>query len=106
MATYIEITEENIENTISSGVSVLDFWAPWCGPCRMLSPIIDQLAVEFDGKANICKVNADDQADLLTKFGVRSVPTIVYIKDGEVVDQMIGAAATKQTITDKINSLI
>jgi thioredoxin 1 len=72
----------------------------------MLSPVIDQLAIDFDGKAKICKVNSDDQQDLTVKYGVRSIPTLIFLKDGEVVDQMIGSSANKQTITDKLNSLL
>ena len=105
MGKYIELTQENFDATVAEGVSMVDFWAPWCGPCRMLAPVIDELAVEFDGKANICKVNTDEEQDLAVKFGVRSIPTIVFMKNGEVVDQMVGAAS-KQAFADKINSLL
>jgi len=103
MAEYIELTAENFESTVNNGVSLVDFWAPWCGPCRMIAPVIDELAADFDGKANICKVNTDEQQDLAVKFGVRSVPTILFMKDGEVVDQVIGAQS-KQALADKINA--
>lgn len=103
MAGYIELTTENFSQTVNEGVSLVDFWAPWCGPCRMLSPVIDELATEFDGKANICKVNTDEQQDLAVKYGVRSVPTILFMKNGEIVDQVIGAQS-KQALTDKINA--
>jgi thioredoxin 1 len=105
MGKYIELTQDNFDATVSSGISMVDFWAPWCGPCRMLAPVIDELATDFEGKANICKVNTDEQQDLAVKFGVRSIPTIVFMKDGEVVDQMVGAAS-KQAFADKINSLL
>ncbi len=105
MSKYIELTNENFEASVNEGIALVDFWAPWCGPCRMLAPIIEQLAEEFDGKAKICKVNSDEQADLTAKYGVRSLPTMLFMKDGEVVDQMIGASS-KQAIADKINSLI
>ena len=106
MSKYIELTNENYDETVKEGVALVDFWAPWCGPCRMLSPTIDQIAEDFDGKAKICKVNSDEQQDLTVKNGIRSVPTILFMKNGEVVDQMIGGAATKQSITDKLNSLL
>jgi thioredoxin 1 len=105
MSKYIEITEENMEETIKSGVSLVDFWAPWCGPCRMISPIIDQLADEYEGKANICKVNTEEQQELTMKNQVRSVPTILFYKDGEVVDQLIGATS-KAALEEKINKYL
>ena len=105
MGKYIELTNDNFEATTSKGVALVDFWAPWCGPCRMISPVIEELAEEFEGKAAICKVNTDEQQDLSMKFGVRSIPTILFLKDGEVVDTMVGAAS-KQAFADKINSLI
>jgi thioredoxin 1 len=105
MGKYIELTNENFEATTSEGVALVDFWAPWCGPCRMISPVIEELAEEFEGKAKICKVNTDEQQDLSMKFGVRSIPTIIFMKDGEVVDTMVGAAS-KQAFADKINSLL
>ena len=106
MSKYIELTNENFDATVKEGVSLVDFWAPWCGPCKMISPIIDQLAVDFDGKANICKVNADEQQDLTVKYGVRSIPTIIFIKNGEVIDQVIGTSANKEVLTEKIDSLL
>jgi len=105
MGQYIELTNDNFEATTKEGISLVDFWAPWCGPCRMLAPVIEELAEEFDGKANICKVNTDEQQELGTKFGVRSIPTILFMKDGEVVDTMVGAAS-KQAFADKINGLL
>jgi len=104
MGKYIELTNDNFEATVKEGVSLVDFWAPWCGPCRMLAPVIDELAEDFDGKANICKVNTDEQQDLAVKYGVRSIPTIVFMKDGEVVDTLVGAQS-KQALADKLNSL-
>ena len=103
MGKYLELTGADFEATLAEGVSLVDFWAPWCGPCRMIAPVIDELASEFDGKANICKVNTDEQQDLAVKYGVRSVPTILFMKDGEIVDQVIGAQS-KQALADKINA--
>jgi len=105
MGKYIELNNDNFNSTVESGISLVDFWAPWCGPCRMIAPVIDELAGDFEGKANICKVNTDEQQDLATKYGVRSIPTILFMKDGEIVDQVVGASS-KQALADKLNSLI
>ena len=105
MAKYIELTPTNFEEVTKEGVSMVDFWAPWCGPCRMIAPVIEELAADFEGKANICKVNTDEEQDLAVKYGIRSIPTILFMKNGEVVDQMVGASS-KQAFTDKINSLL
>ncbi len=105
MGKYIELTNADFEATLQEGVSLVDFWAPWCGPCRMIAPVIDELAGDFEGKANICKVNTDEEQDLAVKYGIRSIPTIIFMKNGEVVDQLIGATS-KQALTDKINSLL
>ncbi|ANE33817.1 thioredoxin [Campylobacter hyointestinalis] len=104
MGKYIELTSENF-NVAKEGVALVDFWAPWCGPCRMLAPVIDELAGEFEGKAKVCKVNTDEAQDLAVEYGVRSIPTLLFFKDGQIVDQMIGAQS-KVAIADKINSLL
>ncbi|WP_148571484.1 thioredoxin, partial [Aliarcobacter cryaerophilus] len=85
MGKYIELNQTNMEETIKEGVVLVDFWAPWCGPCRMLAPAIDQLAQEFEGKAKICKVNTEAEPDLTAKYEIRSIPTILYFKDGKIV---------------------
>lgn len=101
-----ELNKENFADVLTGDNTVIiDFWAPWCGPCRMLAPVIDDLAEEFDGKAKICKVNTDDVQDLAIEFGIRSIPTLLFFKDGEVVDQMVGAQS-KTSIADKLNSLL
>ena len=89
----LKITIENFENEVmKSNIPVLiDFWAPWCGPCRMMGPIIEQLAEEYEGKAKVGKVNVDEEGELSQAFGVMSIPTIVLIKDGKVVKQAVGA---------------
>lgn len=89
----LKITRENFENEVmKSNVPVLiDFWAPWCGPCRMMGPIIEQLAEEYEGKAKVGKVNVDEEGELSQVFGVMSIPTIVLVKDGKVVKQAVGA---------------
>jgi len=105
MGKYIELTNDNFEATTSEGVALVDFWAPWCGPCRMIAPVIEELAEEFDGKAKICKVNTDEEQDIAVKFGIRSIPTLIFMKDGEIVDQIVGAQS-KQVLADKLNSLL
>ena len=105
MGKYIELDSSNIEDTIKEGLALVDFWAPWCGPCRMIAPIIDELANDFEGKAKICKVNTDEEQELVAKYGIRSIPTILFMKNGEVVDTIIGASS-KQALIDKINSLL
>lgn len=105
MAGYIELTEQNFDEIIKEGVVMVDFWAPWCGPCRMIAPVIDNLATQYEGKAKVCKVNTDEQQDLATKFGIRSIPTIFFYKNGEKVDEMIGAA-TEQEFKDKLDGLL
>lgn len=98
-----EITDANFESDVigKGGVSVLDFWAEWCGPCRMISPIIEKLAVEYDGKAIIGKVNVDHNPGVAMKYGVRSIPTIVILKDGEEVKRQVG-----YTTQDKLATMI
>ena len=89
----LKITRENFENEVmKSDIPVLiDFWAPWCGPCRMMGPIMEQLAEEYEGKAKVGKVNVDEEGELSQAFGVMSIPTIVLVKDGKVVKQAVGA---------------
>ena len=102
----LEITKDNFEDIVKNNkVVVVDFWAPWCGPCRMIAPVVEELAEEYEGKATIAKVNTDEEQDIAVEFGIRSIPTIMFFKDGELVDQVVGAQS-KQALTDKINGLL
>jgi len=105
MANYIELTTDNFDATVAEGVTMVDFWAPWCGPCRMIAPVVEELANDFDGKAKIAKVNTDEQQELAVKYGIRSIPAILFFKNGEVVDQMVGAAS-KDAFASKLNALL
>ena len=105
MGKYVELNSSNFDSTIANGVTLVDFWAPWCGPCRMIAPIIEELAEDFEGKATIAKVNTDEEQDIAIRYGIRSIPTLLFFKDGEIADQMIGAAG-KQVIADKLDALL
>ena len=94
MADYITLTDDNFEaEVINSDTPVLvDFWAAWCGPCRMIAPTIEKLATDFDGKAKVGKLDVDNNPNVAMKYGVRSIPTLLFFKGGEVVDQVVGVA--------------
>lgn len=89
----LHLTDDSFDETIKNaqGPVMVDFWAAWCGPCKMIAPYLDQLAGEVEGKATVAKVNVDENGDLSARFGIRSIPTLVLFKDGRVVDQVIGA---------------
>ncbi|MCL4114394.1 UNVERIFIED_CONTAM: hypothetical protein GTU68_052330 [Idotea baltica] len=100
-----EFTDTNFQESAidNGGLSVVDFWAEWCGPCRLVGPIIEELSKEYDGKALIGKVNVDEQPEVSMKYQIKSIPTILFIKGGEIVDRHVGTA-TKQALSDKINA--
>lgn len=103
----LQITEANFEEEVTgSAVPVLvDFWATWCGPCKMISPIVDQVATEMAGTAKVGKVNVDDNAALANRFNVRSIPTLLFFKNGELVDTIVGATS-KDNIVSHLKALL
>ncbi|MBV6480185.1 MAG: Thioredoxin 1 [Ignavibacteria bacterium] len=103
----IKITDANFdEEVLKSEIPVLiDFWAVWCGPCKLIAPIVDELAVEYAGKVKIGKLDVDNNQNVSIKYGIRSIPTLLIFKDGKIVDQIVGAVP-KSHITEKLNSHI
>ena len=102
----LEVTDANFEELVNAGKPmVLDFWAEWCGPCRMVSPIIDELATEYEGKVTIGKMDVDNNNDGVAQFGIRNIPTGLFFKDGKLVDKQVGAAQ-KSAFVAKIDALL
>ena len=101
------LTDENFEQEVlqSKGVTLVDFWAPWCGPCRMLAPVVEELANEYVGKVKVCKLNTDDGPTTSSKYAITSIPTIIFFKDGELAAQVSGLQS-KAALQEKINSLL
>lgn len=105
MAKPIEFTDSNFEEEVlkSEHPVLVDFWAEWCGPCRMIGPVVEEMASEYEGKAKIGKVNVDLNPEISVKYGIRSIPSLLIFKNGQVVDQIIGAVP-KNHLTSKLDA--
>lgn len=100
------VNDTNFKEVLASGELVMvDFWATWCGPCKMLSPVVDEIAEEMNGKVVVAKCNVDECDDSPVEYGIRNIPALLFFKNGEVVDRLVGAVP-KATIIEKINSLL
>lgn len=104
MSKPVEITDSNFNEVVNSDKPVLvDFWAEWCGPCKMIAPVVDELASDYDGKAVVGKVDVDSNPEVAGKFGIRSIPTLLVFKNGEVVDKQVGAV-NKSILSQKLDA--
>ncbi len=104
---YLAATELNFKEEIldSDKVALVDFWAPWCGPCKVLGPVIEELGADYAGKAVVAKLNVDENPKIAAQYGIRSIPSLLFFKNGQVVDQMVGAIP-KNTIATKLDEHI
>jgi len=104
MAKAIEITDSNFEEIIKSDQPILvDFWAEWCGPCKMIGPVVEEIAGDYEGKAVVGKVDVDSNPNVAAKFGIRSIPTLLFFKNGEIVDKQVGAVP-KTVLAQKLDA--
>ena len=102
----LEITDSNFQEILAEGKPVImDFWAPWCGPCKMVGPIIDELATEYEGKVIIGKCDVDENGDVAAEYGIRNIPTVLFFKNGELVDKQVGSAP-KSAYVAKIEAIL
>ncbi len=103
---YITLTEENFQSQVleSTEPVLVDVWADWCGPCHTIAPLIEQVAIDFEGRAKVGKLDIDENASIGTQYGIRGIPTLLFFKDGQVVDEIVGVVS-KQVITEKLGAL-
>ncbi len=99
----IHLTNEAFDQAVSNGIAMVDFWASWCGPCKMLAPVMEELGNQYEGKVLVGKVNVDDEPDLARRFGVMSIPTVVFLKDGKEFDRKVGVMPPK-AFTDVLDA--
>jgi thioredoxin 1 len=104
----VEFTDANFETTVlnSDKPVLVDFWAVWCGPCRAVAPIVEEIAVEYDGRAVVGKLDVDSNRDTAMKYGIQAIPTLFLIKDGQIADKIVGNIADKKNIKAKLDALL
>ena len=101
----LNLNKDNFEQSIASGVALVDFWASWCGPCKMQLPIIEEFSSEMEGKATIGKVNVDEELELAQSFGIQSIPTLILFKDGKPVKKLVGLHS-KESLYEEVNQVL
>ena len=101
----IELTDDSFESTINDGVVLVDFWAPWCGPCKMITPVVEEIAGEYAGKVTICKMNTDEHRDAAVQHAISAIPTLILFNAGEVAKKWVGLT-TKDDLTEAIDELL
>ena len=107
MGNSVKVTSQTWEQEIlkSAAPVMVDFWAEWCGPCRMIAPTVEELAVEYDGKLKVCKLNTDENPDVAGRYQIMGIPSLLFFKDGKLIDKVVGAASKKQ-FKDKIDGIL
>jgi thioredoxin 1 len=106
MGKTLELTDATFDETLKSDKPVLvDFWAEWCGPCKMIGPVVEELAVDYEGKAVVAKLNVDENPQITARFGVRSIPTLLVFKNGQIVDKQVGAVP-KSVLASKLEAQV
>jgi len=99
MSSAQDLTNDNFDSTVGNGITLVDFWAEWCGPCKMMTPVIDELATEFGDKVTVGKIDVDAQQELAMKFQVSSIPTLIVFKDGEIAERFVGVTSKSDLAT-------